>query len=307
MLSLFEKTGDIHQEVFAAGVNEICGSFEVDDSRAEIKGNARLLSKSGMDVALVSHNAEAIHRRPVNIRRDPGNHFFLVMQEDGVTQMCQAETDAELHSGDMYLVDATLPSTFHCKKDVSHQVSVHLPRDDSIARFGRRIRGGMKIDRTDPLAQAMRAILTELLSNDTPRQGHVSEAFLCVLGAYLFNRSLGEVSAPDPDRQIVNRALGVMSQHYADPDFAPVHIANLTGVSLRRLQRAFLTMKNSPRKRLQQVRLDAAKDVMARSSDLKPGQVSMLAFDCGFRDLSTFHRQFKARFGCTPTQWCAQH
>ena len=31
--------------------------------------------------------------------------------------------------------------------------------------------------------------------------------------------------------------------------------------------------------------------------------VASIAFDCGFRDLSTFYRLFKGRYGCAPNAW----
>ena len=44
-------------------------------------------------------------------------------------------------------------------------------------------------------------------------------------------------------------------------------------------------------------------ELIAFSSHSVP--VSLLAFQWGFNDLSTFNRAFKDRFGCTPCQFCA--
>lgn len=292
-------------EVFADGLRAICGAFDVEHDAGKITGETQCVSKAGLDLALVTQNSTVIQRHQRHIKSDPGSHFFLVVQKKGTAWMEQEETLAELHPGDMFLVDSTKPSTFHYRGRMSHQVSLHLPRQEAVQRFGRRVKGGMEISHRDPLAQAMRAILTELLDGDAVQQGHVAEALFGVLGAYLFNRSIGEAGKQNPDRQILNRALTVMAQHYTDPDFAPVHLANLTGVSLRKLQRAFSNLDSSPHKRLQDVRLNAAREAILAKSDLTPGDISAIAFTCGYRDLSTFYRQFKLRFGCNPTGWRA--
>jgi len=292
-------------EVFSDNLQRICGSFEDEHDGATVAGATSCMSRSGLDLASVTQNASAIRRLRHHIKSDPGNHFFLVLQKEGVAWMEQDDTLAELQPGDMFLVDSSVPSIFRYQGRLSHQLSLHLPRKETVQRFGRRVHGGMAINKTDPLAQAMQAILAALAEGEQPQQSHVTEAFYGVLGAYLFNRSNGEVGKPNPDRQILNRALAVMTQHYTDPDFASVHIANLTGVSLRKLQRVFSSFECSPHKRLQDVRLRAAHDSIVAKAALTPGDVSAIAFACGYSDLSTFHRQFKARFGCNPTGWHA--
>ena len=292
-------------EVFAEGLRAICGAFQIDHDGADVAGTIGCVSKAGFDLAFVKQNSTAIRRGARQIKSDPGNHFFLVIQKEGSAWMEQDDALAELQPGDMFLVDSTRPSSFHYRGQMSHQVSLHLPRDETLQRFGRRVRGGMEISRREPLAQAMRAILKELLEGDAPQLGHVAEAFHGVFGAYLFNRSLGDAGKPNPDRQLFNRALAVMAQRFTDPDLSPSHVANLTGVSLRKLQRTFANLESSPHKRLQDVRLNAAKEAFSSKANMTPGDVSTVAFACGYRDLSTFHRQFKARFGHTPTEWRA--
>ncbi len=292
-------------ERFAQNLRGICGSFDVDQDDAPLQGSAVGQNKSGLDLAIVDQNARAIHRRSHNIKRDPGNHFFLVMQDEGSAGMTQDNCAITLTKGDMYLVDSTRPSSFYYHGKRSRQISLHLPRKETLARFGKRVNGGMHISARDPLAQAMCAILTELLKGENQSHGQVAEAFHSVFGAYLFNRSIGQPGQLSQDRQIINRALSIIQQHFEDPDFAPRDLAELTGVSLRRLQRAFHCLDTSPYRRLQEARLSAASVLLRETQDWSQTSITDVAFDCGFNDLSTFYRHFKARYGCTPKEWRA--
>ncbi|MEL7204459.1 MAG: helix-turn-helix domain-containing protein [Pseudomonadota bacterium] len=288
------------QEDFGGRLHAICGAFDLEHKRPNLTGHLGTLSRGGLNLAVVAQNAKAIHRTSANIKRDPGNHFFLVMQAEGEALMCQNDTNVLMKQGDMFLVDSTQTSTFVYNNQYSRQLSLHLPRDEAQQRFGDRIAGGIAMCRSDPLAQAINGILAELVQNDRPYQGHVAEAFFGVLGAYLYNRCAGDRSPTTPDRQIVDRAMQILSQHYANPDFAPIHLANLTGVSLRKLQRVFGAMDTSPHKRLQEVRLDAAGEMLNRLGKEASPSIASIAFECGFNDLSTFYRHYKKRHGCAP-------
>ncbi len=302
VLAKFDDLCEMPAEQFGAELKQICGCFDVEPTNSldQIAGHISSRSKAGLDFAFVGQNANTVHRRGRNIRQDPGNHFFLVVQDRGVSRMSQADTIVDMEPGDMFLVDSTQASSFHCDNGPSMQVSLHLPRDEMLHRFGKRIKGGISIGRKDPLGQAMRSVLMELLDGKQQRQGHVAEALYGILGAFLLNRSLGEAGQPDPNRQMVNRALHFMSLYYADPNFSPAQIADLTGVSLRQLQRAFSAVNDTPHRRLQQMRLEAADQMLDRLQIGETRSVAATAFECGFRDLSTFYRQFKERYGCAP-------
>ncbi|MEL6572030.1 MAG: helix-turn-helix domain-containing protein [Pseudomonadota bacterium] len=303
MESLIEPLKTCHLDHFRTDLRNICGSFDVDNGRDTLTGRAASISKAGLDLAYVGQNAQAIHRQRSNIKADPGNHFFLVIQAKGTARMRQNDSDAELLTGDMFVVDSTQPSSFHYGGRTSHQLSLHLPRVETLQRFGNRISGGMKICRTDPLGQAMRSIVTEIVGNQTPHNVHVAEAFYSVFGAYLYSRSNGDAGTLDPHRQIVHRALSIMSQHFSNPRLCPAQIADLTGVSLRSLQRAFATMDSTPHRHLQDMRVDAFCEALDLHGATNPSSIARIVFDCGFSDLSTFYRLFKTRFGCAPTAW----
>ncbi|MEM9939813.1 MAG: helix-turn-helix domain-containing protein [Pseudomonadota bacterium] len=295
-----------HQiEVFQSDLQGICGAFDLRSgkvSRDVVTGALAVDLHAGIDIAQVSLAAAQVSRDTSNIRRDPGNHYFLILQHRGQARLVQNEVATLARPGDMFVVDSTKESQFTYGTDASHQISVHLPRDEMSHRFGRRIYGGLSIDRDDPLAVAMKAVLVKLMSTtDTAIQANTVEAFYSVLGAYLTGRALGDGGHLNPDRQIVKTALSVMAEHYRVQGFNSRALAKLSGVSLRRLQRAFQITGETPHERLQRFRVEVAHQALQRSSQLQnKSMVSTAAYDSGFGDLSTFYRVYRKIYGCTP-------
>lgn len=85
-----------------------------------------------------------------------------------------------------------------------------------------------------------------------------------------------------------------------DPALGVTAIARGQGVTPRYLQRLFEGEGQTFTEFLRDSRLDLAfarLDDAARSGD----GISMIAFDCGFSDLSHFNRSFRRRFGRTPS------
>jgi len=189
MMHSFVETPVQTFDCFRRDLRDICGAFDVEHDRDDFQGYASSRTKGGLNFAFVGQSAKAIHRTSHNIKSDPGSHFFLVLQTGGTAHMTQGGTETMMSVGDIFLVDSTRPSSFHYQRRPSQQISLHLPREEAVQRFGQRVKGGMAISGADPLVQAMRAILTELLDGSTLSQGHVSEAFYSVFGAYLIDKS----------------------------------------------------------------------------------------------------------------------
>lgn len=267
-----------------------------------MNGDLSVAHLGGLDIASVSLDANNVTRGPLNIRRDPGNHYFLILQHRGQAQLIQNDVVTLARPGDMFVVDSTRESQFHYGGKPSQQISVHLPREEMVHRFGRRIHGGMAIDGQDPLAVAMKAVLVKLMSSaDTVVQTNTVEAFYSVFGALLMERTLGNGGAINPDRKIVQSALALIAEHSKVHEFNSQALADLLGVSLRRLQRAFQITDETPHDRLQRFRVEAAHQAL-RASAARPqsATISSVAFEAGFAELSTFYRLYRKRYGCAP-------
>jgi AraC-like DNA-binding protein len=292
-------------DLFQSRLHGICGSFDVMPTRQRretVSGHLSVAHLGGLDVAQVGLDVERVSRGTSNIQRDPGNHFFLILQQRGRAQLIQGDAALWAEPGDMFVVDATRQSTFVYGGEQSLQLSVHLPREEMCHRFGHRIFGGLTIEGDEPMAIAMKAVLTKLMTTqDATILPHTVEAFYSVFGALLTERSLGNGARLNPDRAIVRQALTVIAEHYRTPSFTTQSLAFLTGVSLRRLQRAFKVTDETPHDRLQRFRVEAAHQhlkVLSMQQDHVP--ISTVAFEAGFRDLSTFYRVYRRYYGRAP-------
>lgn len=292
-------------EVFQSDLQGICGAFDLRSGKPSsdvVSGALAVDLHAGIDIAQVSLAAAQVSRNNANIRSDPGNHYFLILQHRGQARLVQNDVATLARPGDMFVVDSTQESQFTYGTDASHQISVHLPRDEMSYRFGRRIYGGLSIDRNDPLAVAMKAVLVKLMSSsDAAMQANTVEAFYSVFGALLTDRALGDGGQVNPDRQIVQTAMTLMAEHYQSRDFNTQALADLLGISLRRLQRAFQIIEETPHDRLQRYRVEVAHQALQKSAQSEDkARISTVAYDCGFGELSTFYRLYRKIYGCTP-------
>jgi AraC-like DNA-binding protein len=78
---------------------------------------------------------------------------------------------------------------------------------------------------------------------------------------------------------------------------APKAVGERLGLSVRSVQHVLSRHGSTFSEELMAMRLEAAFG-MLRSGATDP--ITDIAFKCGFSDLSTFHRAFRARYGQTP-------
>uniref|UniRef100_UPI003DA3D54C helix-turn-helix domain-containing protein n=1 Tax=Celeribacter sp. SCSIO 80788 TaxID=3117013 RepID=UPI003DA3D54C len=287
-----------HVEAFNAGIRSVCGAYQVEAQSGRFAASAGLARRGGLEVATVSLTAQQVRRDARAIRRDDADHFVLVMQQRGEAVMQQGERSVTLRTGDMFLSDATQPSVFDLTRGYADQLSIHLPRDEVVSRFGAQARGGLSIRREDSLAIAMTALL-QRAQEDTPPE--LAEVFLSLVGTWLRDIGRGEapraVARDGTGEGLLGRALSLINLNYRDPDFGPGALADLLDVSSRRLQRAFGPLGETPRERILATRLDQAHRALERRG---ARTVSDVAFDQGFGDLSHFYHSFRSRFGHAP-------
>jgi len=293
-------------EVYRDDLRSICGEFNLQPHKnvREVFGYLSVRQTAGLDIACVGLDTEEVSRCASDIRRDPGNHFFLILQHKGRAGILQNETASLLDPGDMVIVDAAMSSRFCYTDGYSEQVSVHLPREEMQHRFGRRISGGISIPKEDMLGHAMRSIIAKLMAEEKASEPHVREALFGVLGAYLTERQKGQSADFNPDRLIVTRAIALMNEHFENGDFSTAALAALMGISLRRLQRAFKLTDETPHHRLQSIRIEHAYHAIAMRDNNKT-KISTIAYSSGFNDLSTFYRCFKDRYQMSPGEHAA--
>jgi AraC family transcriptional activator of tynA and feaB len=91
----------------------------------------------------------------------------------------------------------------------------------------------------------------------------------------------------------------------ADPDLTPRRLALELGVSVRTLQRAFAAQGESVTGHLRERRLEAARAMLEAMPH--GWNIADVAAHGQFADASHFSREFKARYGCTPSEYTRTH
>lgn len=286
-------------EVLQAEIRKACGAFDVEPmARAGVvTGDVTTRRIGFFDTAIVALDARYVQRCARSIRQDPGEHLFLLIQDEGHCRVEQAEKFASLAPGDMFLVDSVRPSSFIYDGARSSQVSIHMPRAEMLHRFGKTCTDGVAISRDDPLWLAMRAVITKMLAEPgAPPQ--LGEAFLCLMGAYLHGIKTAET--PRPAETLLSRALAMIDRFCADPSFGPSKLARRLNVSERMLQRHFQPLGETPGHRLLNRRLELARMRLAAPARTQAEGIAAIAYDAGFNDLSYFYREFRRKYAMTP-------
>ncbi|CUH40511.1 Transcriptional activator NphR [Jannaschia seosinensis] len=291
-------------EVFTQDLRAICGQFGVEPGGRDgglILGSASCRQVSRFEAAIVSLDAQNVVRDRQMLRSDPGDHLFLLVQDAGMCRIHQGGQAHVLEPGDMYLVDSSQPSDFVYDGRRSRQISIHLPREEMLHRFGPVCAGGIEISRNDPLFLAMRAVLAKLFTEDCAVAPHLAEALLSLLGAYLRCLEHQTGAAERKAEAVLSRALAVMERRSHEPAFGTAELAEELAVSPRTLQRHFAAMGETVRERLLSIRLDNARArLRASGSGARDDSLAQIAYEAGFSDLSYFYRAFRTRFGHSP-------
>lgn len=282
-------------EVLRNRLHRVCGDFAIEPvrkGRADLQAGAvRTCDLGRFDAAQVTLNIDHVTRDRQAIRRDPGEYMFLLIQQDGEAVIEQDGRVALLHAGEMCLVDSTRPSRFRHGRGLSHQLSLHMPRDEMIHRFGNRCAEGFTVLRDDPLFAPISAVVGRMADADPFEGAGLSEALLGLMGAWFAARNHG-----NHGDATVSRAMRLIESRAADPGFGPGQLAAEMNVSERVLQRHFRAIGTTPGRAIIELRLTRAMSRLRSGSE----PIISIAYSCGFNDLSYFYREFRRRYGQPP-------
>jgi transcriptional regulator GlxA family with amidase domain len=90
-----------------------------------------------------------------------------------------------------------------------------------------------------------------------------------------------------------------LEANYSNPTLGPADVATALGISVRALHRLFEQSDHSFAQTLLKLRLAAAHDAIAcGNGNLR---ISEVALQCGFSDISSFNRCFRAHYGTSPS------
>ena len=246
-----------------------------------------------------------VQHRTAHIEPTAESYCFACLPLSTAIRLRQGGRDCVLAPGDLGLVDTRQEYTIDVPSGGSSiwvrfgssRLEARLPSSPDV--FARRIDGTAGIghlasrfirsvaDETDRVpARSQTAIAT--MAADL-----VSEAAACSLTKGKSFRSSSQ--------RTLERARIYIDQHLDRDDLTPAHIARGLGISPRYLSQLFATAGETPMGCVSRRRLRRCRERLERET-WRPGLITDMAFACGFTNVSSFNRVFKAAFGVTPRQ-----
>lgn len=242
------------------------------------------------------------------LEKDTNDDFTLVTNVAGTVFASQRGKDAWLKPGDAYLVTSCEPQLF--ERHTSGEIfAVRVRRDDMAPLLqhaddhpGRTIPSGTQglqllhryiglLDEFAPLED------TKTLALAT---GHVHDLLALALGAE------GEARERAGQRGLRAAQLMIIKAHIernlSHSDLSPDALAARFGMSARSIQRLFERDGTAFTEFLRERRLLFARRMLV-SPRFDGRRIADIALDAGFADISYFNREFRRRFGLTPTDF----
>lgn len=289
-------------------LTDICGHFVTKAENGRVNGNASLLSCGEVDCARVTHDAEEITRNAAEISKDGEAYYFLILQVAGEAELEQNGQTALLSKpGDMTLIDSVKSSVFRANtKRGSDQVSIHIPRHLLHHQFNSTYACGQKISAASSAGQLINAHLNMLLTLEHGSQAQrlLSRAFKDVISATFLQKETTDLQEGYGKLQVL---LSLIHDHALDERFNVQELSKLSSMSRSSIYRLFREHGFSCNDQITKVRVGRFKRELSRRLYSKQEfRISQMAYEFGFKDLSTFNRAFRAQVGMSPRSFAEQ-
>ncbi len=261
----------------------------------------------GLQLLDIRSDPVMIERSRQCISVDQRSHYIVGLNMTGRTAIRHDGTAVTVGPDSFFLLDKALPyeTTFF---DRSQRILVCVPRD----QLDRRLNDpGRYLHMTAPTlagigrvaAEYLKLLLAEAGAMSAGHQLQSAETCLDLLAMAL---DAGEIGAAEPQASrssgsmLLSRIKAYIRCHLSDPELSPGLVAEQHGISKRYLHALFAGTDTTLGGWIREERLARAHASLAdpRSGHLT---VTEIALRQGFNDIPHFSRQFKARFGLSPT------
>lgn len=286
-------------EVLGAGG----GQFEMrsPDTR-DFFGALELRIIGGLQVGSAMATSVDVIRTRELIDRD-GDDRVLVMlnRSNKLARASQFDRTVVMAPGGIALFDLAEPCD--CRTPLGgHVMYVQVPRH-LLPDLDIRALVATPLDGASESGRLLRTLIQSLLRHDIQSPAVAEATAVCV--AALVRDLVAKGPAVRRPRAMnlsrLTRARALIAERYADPNLCIDQAAAEIGVSTRHLQMLFAAEGDTFSKVLLAARLDAAYRMLRSIGPDQPG-IAEVAFECGFRDLSTFYRRFGGCYGQPPSR-----
>ncbi|MCZ8163783.1 MAG: AraC family transcriptional regulator [Beijerinckiaceae bacterium] len=226
----------------------------------------------------------------------------FIVEGGRVSENAGVTTDSAV-AGQFFVFEGARPGRFRSRRDRALYLAIR--REHLVAAVGdARLDAPLLATRvaTSPVGPLIREHLLSM-ARHFARLTPIQQAFilnqavdLVVLAIVTFGNGL---AGNLPLSSLVEPARTYIAQNLRDSSLNPERVAKALGISRATLYRAFRQQGGGIAQTIRDARLEKAKELLESSP--RDVSISEIALQCGILDTVNFSRQFRRRFGLSPT------
>ena len=307
MLSMDNTSNATDEGGFEHWHHVTCRNYSLSECRLTSRGafRARITGRRFGPLTLSDACAPQVEgirltRSPVEIRKDPHDHFMLYLVIDGQIDVAQDGRQARAQAGDLFLYDQTMPFSLDFHRN--HTLLVTVPRPLLVSRIpdvrrlmARRIAG------TSQMGSLAGSLVRQISVLDEATKPAVADRLamsaMDILATAMESELGGDETLLKERHRLLPQVERYLLARLHETDLSLESIARAQNIAPRTLNRVFAAKGTTPMRWLWQQRLLASHRAL---SEGRVDSVTDAALSSGFTDLSHFSRAFKREFGCLP-------
>ncbi len=256
----------------------------------------------------VSCSAQEVIRGRKGADNNPDNMILLSFVSQGKTSVVQGGNHASLSQGEFALYDTRFPYELHLDGETRQHV-VQISKDHLSQRVGKTEHlVANAFGKQHPLMPFLQMLLNNLMTlpEDISLKyaAMLHEQFLELLSSVIADECSNRSQAKTYHGLLFQMKI-MINQRLADPALTAATIADAFGISSRYLNMLLKKDGTSFGRYVLNQRLTKAADAL-HSPLHRATPISQIAWRSGFSDMPHFSREFRARFGCSATEYRQQ-
>lgn len=261
-------------------------------------GRISQTSSGGVGVSRVEATPHDVQRIAEHAAQDGGDVFFVNIEIRGRSKTMQRGLEHHAVSGDITIVDASEPFRIDHPGVVS-LISLTVPRSRMPeALLARRCLPLSRAPAGNQVTQTLMdyaALVFDAAAADAGNS--VSDKF----GGHMLDLLAYAAELPETGAGSVRRDMfeAYIRRNLASQPLGAAQIAAAFGVSVRYVHKVFSEGDSTVSAYVNDLKLDRAMEAL----DAGRRNISTIAFQVGYRDLSHFNRRFRRRFGLSPSEY----
>jgi AraC family transcriptional activator of tynA and feaB len=278
------------------------------ESDQPFKGRIKGLVSSDRSLAHVNISPLVAARTKANVAESQVEGFFANFILTGDLRVEQAGRSVLAKPGDLVVYDTSSPVTMTSRGDsIYEDISFLIPKScfSRVSNLENQLRNVLvkKQRMINPLYSGLRFLADNIGTLSEDEIMSLYESCVSLIPLSVKDRDdPSKRNLDDKHGEFLRQEIKVyLNRNLSEAELSPVFAAQHFSISVRYVHKLFAGSGTTFNAYLLARRLDNVRDDLLSPLN-RPQPISALAYRWGFRDLSSFNRAFKKRFGCTPRQ-----